>query len=79
MEKKEVTIYTTPTCHFCHMAKDYFAEKNVEYTEHDVSTNLEARQEMMSKSGQMGVPQIVIGEELVVGFDRPRIDQLLGL
>ncbi len=79
MEKKEVTIYTTPTCHFCHMAKDYFAEKGVEYTEHDVSTDLEARQEMMNKSGQMGVPQIVIGEELVVGFDKPRIDQLLGL
>jgi glutaredoxin-like YruB-family protein len=79
MEKKQVTIYSTPTCHFCHMAKDYLNENNIEYTDHDVSTNLEARQEMMDRSGQMGVPQIVIGDELVVGFDKPRIDQLLGL
>ncbi len=79
MEKKQVIIYSTPTCHFCHMAKDYLNENNIEYTDYDVSTDLEARQEMMDKSGQMGVPQIVIGDELIVGFDKPRIDQLLGL
>ena len=74
---KQVTIYSTPTCHFCHAAKDYFTEKGVEYTEKDVSTDLEARQEMLDKSGQMGVPQILIGEELVVGFDKEKIEELL--
>lgn len=74
---KQVTIYSTPTCHFCHMAKDYFNQKGVKYTDKDVSTDLEARQEMIDRSGQMGVPQILIGDELVVGFDQGRIDQLL--
>lgn len=74
---KQVTIYTTPTCHFCHAAKDYFKEKGVEYTEKDVASDLEARQEMLEKSGQMGVPQILIGDELVVGFDQGRIEELL--
>ncbi len=74
---KKVTIYTTPTCHFCHAAKDYFAEKGVEYTEKDVASDLEARKEMLDKSGQMGVPQILIGDELVVGFDQGRIEELL--
>ncbi len=79
MEKKEVIVYSTPTCHFCHMAKDYFDENKIEYTIHDVSTDLEARQKMMDRSGQMGVPQIVIGDELIVGFDKPKINELLGL
>lgn len=74
-----VTIYSTPTCHFCHMAKDYFKENNVAYTEYDVASNLEKRKEMLEKSGQMGVPVIIIGNELTVGFDRPKIAQLLGL
>lgn len=76
---KQVTIYSTPTCHFCHMAKDYLNENNIEFTEHDVASDLEARQEMMDRSGQMGVPQILIGDELIIGFDKPRIDTLLGL
>ena len=74
---KEITIYSTPTCHFCHAAKDFFKEKGIEYTEKDVSTDLEARQEMLDKSGQMGVPQILIGEELIVGFDQSKIEELL--
>ena len=74
---KQVTIYSTPTCHFCHAAKDFFTDKGVEYTEKDVSTDLEARQEMLDKSGQMGVPQILIGEELIVGFDQGKIEELL--
>lgn len=77
--KKEVTIYSTPTCHFCHMAKEFFKEKNVSYTEHDVATDLSRRKEMVEKSGQMGVPVIIIGEEIIVGFDKPRIAGLLGL
>lgn len=75
---QNVTIYSTPTCHFCHMAKDFFKENNVTYTEHDVASDLEQRKIMMEKSGQMGVPVIVIGEELIVGFDKPKVAKLLG-
>ena len=61
------------------MAKDYFNQNKIEFTELDVATDLEARQDMMNRSGQMGVPQILIGDDLVIGFDKPRIDILLGL
>ena len=77
--KKEVIIYSTPSCHFCHMAKDYFKENNVAYTEYDVASDLEKRREMVTKSGQMGVPVIIIGEELTVGFNQPKVAQMLGL
>ncbi|OGI80703.1 NrdH-redoxin [Candidatus Nomurabacteria bacterium RIFCSPHIGHO2_02_FULL_41_52] len=76
---QNVTIYSTPTCHFCHMAKDFFKANNVAYTEHNVASDLEKRKEMMEKSGQMGVPVIIIGNEIIVGFDRPKIAKLLGL
>ncbi len=75
----EVTIYSTPTCHFCHAAKDFFTAHNVKFTDHNVATDLPKRQEMIQKSGQMGVPVITIGEELVVGFDEDRLKELLGL
>lgn len=76
---KKITIYTTPTCHFCHMAKDFFDENNITYTEKDASSDLEARKEAIQKSGQMGVPVIDIDGEIIVGFDENRIKGLLGL
>jgi glutaredoxin 3 len=76
---KSVTIYSTPTCHFCHMAKDYLTKNEIAFTEKDVAADLEARQEMMDKSGQMGVPVIVVGEEMIVGFDEPRLAELLDI
>lgn len=76
---KEVIIYSTPTCTYCHQAKDFFKEQGVEYTEHDVSVDTEKRQEMIDKSGQMGVPVIMVGEELIVGFDKDKIKELLDL
>ncbi len=76
---QNVTIYSTPTCHFCHMAKDFFTANSIVYTEYNVATDLEKRKEMMEKSGQMGVPVIIIGNELTVGFDKPKIAKLLGL
>ena len=76
---KNVTIYSTPTCHFCHMAKDFFNENKIAYTEYNVASDLEKRKEMVEKSGQMGVPVIIIGEELTVGFNQAKIAQLLGL
>lgn len=76
---KKVIIYSTPTCHFCHLAKDFLNANNIAFTDFNVATDLEARQQMMDKSGQMGVPQILIGDELIIGFDKPRIAELLGL
>lgn len=76
---KNVTIYSTPTCHFCHIAKDFFKEKGVAYTEYNVASDLEKRKEMVQKSGQMGVPVIVIDGDVTVGFNQPKIAQLLGL
>ncbi|MCX6757301.1 MAG: glutaredoxin family protein [Candidatus Nomurabacteria bacterium] len=76
---KNVTIYSTPSCHFCHMAKDFFKENNVAYTEYDVAADKEKRSELIDKSGQMGVPVIIIGDDLVVGFNKPKIAELLGI
>lgn len=74
---KNVKIYSTPTCHFCHMAKDYFGENNIEYTEFDVAADAEKRAEMMEKTGQMGVPVIEIGDEFIIGFNESKIKELL--
>jgi glutaredoxin-like YruB-family protein len=79
MINKKVSIYSTPTCHFCHIAKDFFAEKGIKYEEFNVSTDLDKRKEMVEKSGQMGVPVIDIGGDIVVGFDEEQISKLLGL
>ena len=74
---KKVTIYTTPTCHFCKAAKAFFAEHNIEYTNKDVTTDRSFADEMVTKSGQMGVPVIDIDGQIVVGFDEPVLRQLL--
>ncbi len=80
---KPVVIYTTPTCGFCKRTKEYFKEHNVEYSEHDVSSDSEKAQEMVDMTGQMGVPVVVIGEgdkkEIVIGFDEAKLKELLGL
>lgn len=74
-----VTIYSTPSCHFCHMAKEFFTANNVSFTDHDVASDATKRAEMVEKSGQMGVPVIIIGNDLIVGFNKPKIAELLGL
>ncbi len=61
------------------MAKDYFDQNNLEYEEKDVAMDETAREEMLSKSGQMGVPVIEVGEEIIVGFDQQRLGQVLGI
>lgn len=74
-----VIIYTTPTCPYCKMAKAYFKEHDVEYSEKDVSADDAAQAEMMKKSGGfMGVPFIDINGTFVLGFDRPKIEAALG-
>ncbi|OGG49622.1 NrdH-redoxin [Candidatus Kaiserbacteria bacterium RIFCSPHIGHO2_01_FULL_54_36] len=74
-----VSIYTTPTCHFCHAAKEFFAANGVNFTEYNVASDIEKRKEMIEKSGQMGVPVITVGESLVVGFDEPKLRELLAV
>jgi glutaredoxin 3 len=76
---KKIEIYSTPTCHFCHLAKDFFDDNKIEYTEYNVAQDTEKRVEMMQKTGQLGVPVIVIDEDVVVGFNEPHIRQLLGV
>jgi glutaredoxin-like YruB-family protein len=76
---KEVTIYSTPVCHFCHAAKDFFNEKEVKFTEYDVASDAERRQEMIEMTNQMGVPVIRIGDDVVIGFDEGKLRELLGL
>jgi glutaredoxin-like YruB-family protein len=74
---KKITIYTTPTCGYCQMAKQFFKEKGIEYEEFDVMADIGKRQEMVEKTGQLGVPVIMVGDEVVVGFDRLTLEKLL--
>lgn len=74
---KSVTVYTTPACSWCNTLKSYLNKNNVRYTEIDVSRNETAAQEMVRRSGQQGVPQTLIGGEMIVGFDKARINRLL--
>jgi glutaredoxin 3 len=76
---KKVIIYSTPTCGYCHMAKDFFKEHSIDYTEYDVAADDAKRQEMIDRSGQMGVPVIDIDGELTIGFDEQKISKLLGI
>jgi len=73
---KNVVVFTSNTCGYCHQAKDYLGSIGVEYTEKNVSTDTQARKELMSK-GFMGVPVIYVGEEIIQGFDKGKLDELL--
>ena len=77
--KAQVTIYSTPPCHFCHAAKEFFTANSVAFTDHNVGTDLAKRKEMIEKSGQMGVPVITVGSDLIVGFDEPKLRELLAI
>ena len=74
-----VTIYSADWCAFCHAAKDYLTNKGIDFTEKNVEENVQYAQESVSKSGQMGIPVLDINGQIIVGFDRPRIDAALGL
>ena len=77
--KAQVTIYSTPTCHFCHAAKEFFTANSVAFTDYNVGSDLEKRKEMIEKSCQMGVPVITVGKDLIVGFDEPKLRELLAI
>lgn len=74
---KKVTIYSTPTCTYCNHAKDFFKENKIKYEEYNVASDLEKRREMVEKSGQLGVPVIIVDDEVTVGFDEDRLSSLL--
>ncbi len=77
--QKRVTVYTTPTCSWCNTLKSYLRTNNIQYTEVDVSRNQQAAEQMVRRSGQQGVPQTDIEGTMVVGFDKNRINSLLGI
>ena len=74
-----VIIYTTPTCVYCKAAEEFFQEHNVQYEEKDVAQDEQAREDMIQKSGQLGVPVIDVNGEIVIGFDRAKLAELLGI
>ena len=74
-----IKIYSTQTCPYCEMAKEYLNEQGIEYKNFDVANDEEARKEMVEKSGQMGVPVIDIDGKIIVGFNKPEIEKALNL
>jgi len=77
MTDKNVVIYTTPTCPYCHRAKEYLSQKGISFTEYNVAADREKAKEMIQKSKQMGVPVIIVGDEVMVGFNQAKLDSLL--
>jgi len=73
----KIKIYTTPTCPYCEMAKDYFQENNIGYEEYNVAEDEKAREAMIQKSQQMGVPVIDIDGKIIIGFNKPEIEKAL--
>ncbi len=74
-----VIVFSTPTCSHCRHVKRYLKSKGIRFTDVDVSRDAGAARDMTRLSGQQGVPVIKIGGQVVVGFDRPKIDRILGL
>lgn len=77
--RKNVTVYTTPTCSWCNTVKRHLQENGIQYREVNVAANQKAAEEMVRKSGQQGVPQTEINGQIIVGFDKTRINSLLGI
>lgn len=75
----KVEIYSTPTCHYCHAAKEFLTENNVAFTDYNVAEDMDKRTEMIEKSGQMGVPVIVANGQMQVGFNENWLRETLGL
>lgn len=75
----KVVVFSTPTCSYCNAAKRYFKEKNVRFTDIDVSRDQAAARDMVNRTGQMGVPVIMINNYPIVGFNKPKINQMLNL
>ena len=78
-EQKKVKVFSTTTCPYCTMVKSYLDENKIKYTDANVGEDAEAAQEMINKSNEMGVPQLWIGEDVIIGYDVMKINELLGL
>jgi len=76
---KTVKIYSTSSCPYCAMAKDFLKRNNIEFEEIDVGINQQAAEEMVNKSGQMGVPVLDIDGQIIVGFDKKAINKAIGI
>lgn len=74
-----IIIYSTQTCPYCFALKDFLTDKGIEFQDLDVGQDIKAREDMIKKSGQLGVPVADIGGEIVIGFDREKISQLLNI
>jgi glutaredoxin-like YruB-family protein len=74
---KNVEIYSTESCHFCHLAKDWLTEKNIPFTDYNVGADQEKRKEMVEMTGQLGVPVIKIGDDVMIGFNEEKMAELL--
>lgn len=79
MSAKEVKVYSTPTCPYCKMTKKFLEDNSIKYQDLNVAGDKAAREEMINKSGQMGVPVIDIDGELILGFDQAQLKEKLGL
>ena len=75
----DVIIYSTPTCHYCNLTKEFLKENNVAYTDYNVAEDTNKRAEMIEKSGQMGVPVIMVKGEMMIGFNEDKLRSVLGL
>lgn len=78
-DSKEVIIYSTPTCHYCQMAKAFFNNNNIKYTDYNVGEDAEKREEMIEMTGQMGVPVIKVGDDILVGFNEGKVREMVGI
>lgn len=76
---KKVEIYSTPPCQYCRAAKEFFKKHNIQYTDYNVAEDEVKREEMVHRSGQLGVPVIFVGEEMIVGFDEPALKRALNI
>ena len=72
-----VTLYSTPSCTYCRLAKDYFRQERIPFTEYNVASDQRRAEEMVKKSGQMGVPVIDINGRIIIGFNKPEIERSL--
>ena len=77
MAEKKVIVYSTPTCPYCKRAKDYLSRKGIPFVDYNVAQDRDKAKEMIQKSGQMGVPVIVIDDQVVIGFNQALLDKLL--
>lgn len=78
-KQPRVIVFSTPTCSYCNMAKVYFRRNKIKYRDVDVSKDASAARDLQRRSGQMGVPVIDINGRLIVGFDKPKINKMLGI